>query len=81
MSGHRINTRNQFRGRVIHIHAGAVMSEVEIETAAGVMSAVVTTSSLHAMGLRIGDPAVGLFKATQVLVGKVEDEHDVRTDT
>lgn len=81
MSKRRINTRNQFRGRVVHIQSGAVMSEVEIETTAGLMSAVVTTSSLHAMGLRIGDPAVGLFKATQVLIGKVEDEDDVRIDS
>lgn len=79
MSIERVNTRNQLRGTVVQIHSGGVVSEVEIETAAGLLSAVVTTTSLSAMGLRIGDPAVGLFKATDVLVGKIEEEH-VRTD-
>ncbi|HET7314400.1 TOBE domain-containing protein [Salinisphaera sp.] len=77
----RVNTRNQFRGTVVHILEGPVMSEVAIETAAGLLSAVITTSSLEAMALRVGDPAVGLCKATNVLVGKIEDSGHVPADS
>ena len=43
MSISGINTRNQFKGSVVSIRVGDVVSEVEIETPAGIVSAVVTT--------------------------------------
>ena len=73
MSHTQINTRNQFKGTVIGIVRGDVMSEVEIETSAGVISAVVTTSSLKRLGLQVGDPALALFKAADVLIAKLDD--------
>lgn len=71
MSITAINTRNQFRGRVIALHRGPVVSEAEIETPAGVISAVVTTSSVDRLPLKVGDEAIALFKATEVLIAKV----------
>jgi molybdopterin-binding protein len=67
-----VNTRNQLRGTVINIRRGSVMSEVEIETAVGIVSAVVTTSSVERLPLREGDAALALFKATDVLVAKLD---------
>lgn len=66
-----VNTRNQFSGKVINILIGKVVSEVEIETPAGVISAVVTTRSIQNLGLKVGDPALALFKATEVMVAKL----------
>lgn len=66
-----INTRNQFKGTIVGINRGDVVSEIEIETAAGVVSAVVTSSSIGRLNLRLGDTALALFKATEVLVAKV----------
>ena len=40
-------------------------------TAAGIVSAVVTTSSIERLSLRVGDEAVALFKATEVMVAKL----------
>jgi molybdopterin-binding protein len=71
MSIAAINTRNQFAGKVINILVGQIVSEVEIETPAGVISAVVTTSSLNNLRLKVGDPALALFKATEVMVAKL----------
>lgn len=73
MSLTRVNTRNQFKGTVIAILHGDVMSELEIETCAGVISAVITTSSVLRLGLKVGDPALALFKAADVLVAKLDD--------
>lgn len=73
MSVTRVNTRNQFRGTIISLRRGDVMSELEIETSAGVISAVITTSSVERLNLRIGDSALALFKAADVLVAKLED--------
>ncbi|HEY0975325.1 MAG TPA: TOBE domain-containing protein [Solimonas sp.] len=71
-----INTRNQFRGKVVAIHRSPVVSEIEIETPAGIVSAVVTSSSIERLGLRVGDHAAALFKATEVMVAKLSDLHD-----
>jgi molybdopterin-binding protein len=67
-----VNTRNQLRGTVIKIHRGPVVSEVEIETSVGIVSAVVTTSSVERLPLREGDSALALFKATDVLVARLD---------
>jgi molybdopterin-binding protein len=66
-----VNTRNQFRGTVVHINDGPIVSEVELETQAGIITAVVTSSSIRSVDLRVGDEAVALFKATEVLIGKL----------
>ncbi len=68
-----INTRNQFKGRVVAINRSPVVSEIEIETPAGFVAAVVTTSSIERLGLRVGDNALALFKATEVMVAKLAD--------
>lgn len=73
MSISGVNTRNQFRGKVVAIHRSPVVSEIEIETPAGLISAVVTSSSIERLGLRIGDEALALFKATEVMVAKLGD--------
>jgi molybdopterin-binding protein len=72
MSITAINTRNQFRGTIVSIRRGPAVSELEIETPAGVISAVVTTSSVDRVPLREGDSALALFKATDVLVARLE---------
>lgn len=73
MSAVKVNTRNQFRGTVISIRRGDVMSELEIETTAGVISAVITTSSVERLNLKVGDTTLALFKAADVLVAKLDD--------
>lgn len=73
MSISAVNTRNQFRGLVVAIHRGDVVSEVEIETPAGIVGAIVTSSSIERLELRIGDDALALFKATEVMIAKLEN--------
>lgn len=72
MSITAVNTRNQLRGTVINIRRGSVVSEVEIETTAGIISAVVTTSSVDRLPLREGDSALALIKATDVLIARLD---------
>ncbi|MBX6420945.1 MAG: TOBE domain-containing protein [Nevskia sp.] len=67
-----VNTRNQLRGTIIAVHRGPVVSEVEIETGAGLVSALVTTSSVERLALREGDAALALFKAADVLIAKLD---------
>ena len=65
-----INSRNQIPGRVVEIIWGPVVSEVDVETAAGVVTSVVTSRSIKSMNLKVGDVVVTVFKATEVLLAK-----------
>lgn len=67
-----LNSRNQFRGRVTRIIRGPVVSKVQLETPAGTLSSVVTSSSLEELGLREGHEAMAVFKATEVVLAKFQ---------
>lgn len=63
-----INARNQLRGTVREIIRGPVVSEVDVETAAGIVTSVVTTRSIDALRLEVGSQVVTVFKSTEVLL-------------
>ncbi len=73
MSGtpeYRFSARNQLKGTVSAIHAGAINSQVTLTLAGGSkVQAVVTNDAVSALGLKTGETAIALFKASQVLVG------------
>lgn len=61
-----INARNQFEGIIRRIRRGDIVSEVEVDISAGVITSVITTSSIDELGLKPGSPVVALFKSTEV---------------
>lgn len=61
-----INVRNQFSGQVKRIKRGDVVSEVEVDTGHGIITSIVTTSSVDALDLKPGSNVVALFKSTEV---------------
>ena len=71
MSIQAINVRNQFRGRVKAIIEGDVVSEVDVETPAGIVTSVITTRSVKDIGLQPGTEVVALVKATEVSIAKL----------
>lgn len=66
-----VNVRNQLRGKVKNIIWGDVVSEVEIETSAGIITSVVTTRSIRELALDKGTEVLGLVKATDVAIARV----------
>ena len=71
MSISKINVRNQFRGTIKEIIRGTVVSEVDIETQAGLITSVITTRSIDELGLVPGKVVVALFKSTEVSVATI----------
>ncbi|HEY8337884.1 MAG TPA: molybdopterin-binding protein [Tardiphaga sp.] len=63
-----INARNQFRGKVKEIIRGDVVSEVDVETPAGIVTSVITTRSVDELGLKPGSAVIALVKSTEVLI-------------
>ena len=69
MSITAINVRNQFRGRVKEIVEGPVVSEIDVETAGGLLvTSVITTRSVKELGLVVGKEVIALVKSTEVSI-------------
>jgi molybdate transport system regulatory protein len=65
----RVSARNRLAGTVISIDEGAVNSEVVLELADGkTLVATITRHSVEAMGLKLGERATALVKASQVIL-------------
>lgn len=71
MSIPQINVRNQFRGVVKEIIEGSVVSEVDVETSAGVFTSVITTRSVKNLNLELGSEVIVLIKSTEVALAKL----------
>lgn len=66
-----INARNQFHGKVKEIILGPVVSEVDVETAHGIVTSVITTRSVKELELQIGSEVIALVKSTEVSIAKL----------
>jgi molybdopterin-binding protein len=67
----KLSARNQLRGRVVSLKLGTVMAEVTLDVGGGNrIVAAITRASAESLGLREGEEATALIKATEVLVGR-----------
>jgi molybdopterin-binding protein len=66
MSITAINARNQFQGNIKRIKRGDVVSEVEVDIGNGIITSIVSTSSVDDLGLKPGSQVIALFKSTEV---------------
>ena len=64
------SARNQLSGKVSALTKGAVNTEVAITLAGGsVVHSVVTNEAVLELGLKLGEPATALIKASHVILG------------
>ncbi|SCK26726.1 molybdopterin-binding protein [Vogesella sp. LIG4] len=68
MSIKSINVRNQFRGVIKEIIDGPVLSEVDVQTASGIVTSVITTRSVRELGLQVGSEVIAFVKSTEVSI-------------
>jgi molybdate transport system regulatory protein len=66
----QLSARNQLKGQVTRVKAGAVMAEVEVKVRAGKVVAAITEGSIKRLKLKPGDRVTVIIKATEVLIGK-----------
>ncbi|MBP6852925.1 MAG: TOBE domain-containing protein [Rhodoferax sp.] len=71
MSIKAVNVRNQFRGKIREIIRGDVVSEVDVETAWGIVTSVITTRPVDELQLTPGSEVVALVKSTEVSIAKL----------
>ena len=65
----KISARNQIKGTIKGVHPGATTTNVEIDTAAGIVTASITNEAAQELKLAPGQLAYAVIKASDVMVG------------
>jgi molybdopterin-binding protein len=67
----KLSARNVIKGKVIEVTKGQTTAHVRIDTGGGnIVTASITNEAVDALGLKTGDEAYAVIKASDVLVGK-----------
>jgi len=67
-----VSGRNKLVGKVSTIKRDVIMAQVNLDVGDNKITAVITRDALDELGLRVGDTAVALIKATEVMVIKAQ---------
>jgi molybdopterin-binding protein len=67
----KLSARNQLKGKIVDVIKGATTSHVKVDIGQGVivMSAI-TNEAVTDLGLKKGDDAWAIIKASDVMIGK-----------
>lgn len=67
----KLSARNQLRGTVKDVQKGQTTAHVRIDVGQGViLTASITNEAVDELGLKPGDAATAIIKASDVMVGK-----------
>ena len=65
----KISARNQLKGKIIEVKKGATTAHVRLEIAPGqIVTAAITNEAVEELGLKSGDEAIALIKASNVMI-------------
>jgi len=67
----KLSARNVLPGTIVDVKRGATTSHVRIDIGGGtIVTASITNEAVDELGLRAGDSAAAVIKASDVIVGK-----------
>jgi molybdopterin-binding protein len=67
----KLSARNQLKGKILDVTKGATTSHVRIDVGHGVtVTASITNEAVAELGLKQGDDAWAVIKASDVMIGK-----------
>ena len=67
----KLSARNQIKGTVVEVKKGQTTAHVRIDIGNGVMiTSSITNEAVDDLGLKVGDSAIAVIKASDVIVGK-----------
>ena len=68
----KLSARNQIKGRLVEVRKGTTTAHVRIDIGNGVViTSSITNEAVDDLGLRgVGDEAIAVIKASDVMVGK-----------
>ncbi len=67
----KLSARNQIRGRITSVVKGQTTGHVHLDIGGGVtVHASITNEAIDDLALTVGDEAVAVIKASDVMIGK-----------
>jgi molybdopterin-binding protein len=67
----KLSARNQLKGNVIEVHKGTTTAHVVVDLGHGMtLTSTITNEAVDELGLKVGDSASAVIKASNVMIGK-----------
>jgi molybdopterin-binding protein len=66
----KISGRNQLLGSIVEVTIDGLLAKVVLAIAEQRVTAIITADAVRELGLKPGEPAVALIKATEVMIGR-----------
>jgi molybdopterin-binding protein len=66
----KLSARNQLKGRIIAVEKGTTTAHVRIDIGGAVITSSITNEAIDDLGLKAGDEAYAVIKASDVMIGK-----------
>jgi molybdopterin-binding protein len=67
----KLSARNQIKGKVVGVQKGQTTGHVRIDIGNGVViTSSITNEAIDELNLKVGDEAIAVIKASDVMVGK-----------
>jgi molybdopterin-binding protein len=65
----KISARNRLKGKIVEVHKGATTAHVRIDVSGTIVTASITNEAVDELGLKVGQEAYAIVKASDVMVG------------
>lgn len=67
----KLSARNQIKGKVVAVQKGQTTAHVRIDIGGGIIvTSSITNEAVDELGLKVGDAAIAVIKASDVMVAK-----------
>lgn len=66
----RISGRNQLAGTILEVTIEGLLAKVVLSIGSQRVTAIITADAARDLGLKVGEDAVALIKATEVMIGR-----------
>jgi molybdopterin-binding protein len=67
----KLSARNQIKGKVVDVQKGQTTAHIRIDIGNGVIvTSSITNEAVDDLGLAVGDEAIAIIKASDVMVAK-----------
>jgi molybdopterin-binding protein len=64
----KISARNRLKGKIVEVKKGATTAHVRIDVSGTVVTASITNEAVEELGLKVGQEALAIIKASDVMV-------------
>ena len=67
----KLSARNQIKGKVVQVTKGQTTAHVLLDIGSGIfITSSITNEAVDDLGLKVGDQAIAVIKASDVMVAK-----------